>query len=55
MRKRARPGLFDRLLAKVLFWVAGKAIESLPVIGPIYKMINLVNDIAEMSRAYASA
>jgi hypothetical protein len=55
MRKRARTGLFDKLLSKVLIWFAGKAIESLPVIGPILKVIKLINDITEVSRACASA
>ncbi len=50
MRKRARTGLFAKLLSKVLCWCVGKAIESLPVIGPIFKVINFVNDIAAANR-----
>jgi hypothetical protein len=53
MRKRARTGLFNKLLSKVLVWAAGRAIESLPVIGPIFKVVNLVNEIAEVRRACA--
>ena len=55
MKKRARTGLFDRLLSKVLLWVAGRAIELLPVVGPIFKVINLAHEIAEVSRASAPA
>jgi hypothetical protein len=54
MRKRARTGLFDKLLSKVLSWFVGKAIESIPVIGPIFKVIHFVNEGAEVSRACAS-
>jgi len=54
MRKRARTGTSDRFLAKVLVWAAGRAIESLPVVGPVFRMISLVNDFAEVSRACAS-
>jgi hypothetical protein len=53
MRKRARTSLFDRLIAKVLVWVAGRAIETVPVIGPIVKAVKFVNDVAEIRRAYA--
>ncbi len=55
MRKRARTGLFDKFLSKILLWFAGKAIESLPVIGPVIKVINMVNDIAEVRRICATA
>lgn len=41
------------LFARALVWVAGKAIESAPVIGPIFKVVNFVNDVAEIRKAYA--
>ena len=54
MRKRARTGPSDRFLAKVLVWAAGRAIESLPIVGPVFRVINFVNDVAVVSRVCAS-
>jgi hypothetical protein len=41
------------LIARALVWVAGRAIECAPVIGPIFKVVNFVNDVAELRKAYA--
>jgi len=55
MRKRARTGLFHKLLSKAFVWFAGRAFEAIPVIGPIFKVINIVNDIAQARRNWATA
>lgn len=58
MKDRKRESLLSRIISKVLFWAAGKILESLPVIGPIFKVVSLVADIAALERtepAYVTA
>ena len=38
------------LIAKAIVWVAGRALESIPVVGPIFRVVNFVNDIAELKK-----
>jgi hypothetical protein len=55
MKKRTRTSWFEKMIAKALVWVAGKALESAPVIGPILKVINFVNEVSEVRKAYTLA
>jgi len=52
MKKRTKTSWFEKLIAKALIWVASKALESAPVIGPIFKVIMFVNDLSEARRSY---
>ena len=55
MKKRAKLSWFEKFIAKAFIWAAGKALESAPVIGPIIKVINFVNEVSEVRRTYARA
>lgn len=50
MRKSRKQKSMNDMIAKALIWVAGKAIESMPVIGPVFKVLSFVNDVAELRR-----
>ena len=39
------------LVAKAIVWVAGKALEFVPVIGPFVRVVNFVKDVAEVNTA----
>jgi len=41
------------LVAKAIVWVAAKALEFVPVIGPVVKVVSFVNDVAEIRKAYS--
>jgi hypothetical protein len=41
------------LIAKAIVWVAGKAIEYVPIVGPVFKIVNFLNDVAEIRQAYS--
>jgi hypothetical protein len=58
MRTCKRKSLLDRLFSKILLWAAGRFVESLPVIGPIFKVVSFVSEVALMSGsqpAYSTA
>jgi hypothetical protein len=40
------------LIAKAIVWVAGRAFEFVPVIGPVFRVVNFVNDVAQIRQAY---
>jgi hypothetical protein len=50
MRNRKKTSIFDKICSKIFNWAAGKLLESLPVIGPIYKVVSLVNDVHSATR-----
>ena len=60
MRKNRKQISMKNMIAKAVVWAAGKALESMPVIGPIFKVLKFVNEMAELRpprrrRAYAMA
>ena len=43
------------VIARAIVWLAGRALEAVPVIGPVIKVVNFVNDVAELKKATAEA
>ena len=39
------------VVARLIVMFAGRALEFVPVIGPVVKVINFVNDVAELRKA----
>jgi len=39
------------LFARAIVWVAAKALEMVPVVGPVFQVVNFVNDVAELKKA----
>jgi hypothetical protein len=48
MKHSRRNSALDRFFSKLLKWAAGRLIESIPVIGPIYKVASLVVEITSI-------
>ena len=50
MNSRKKISIFDRTCDRIFDLAAGILIGSLPVIGPIYAVITLVNDVQEAEK-----
>lgn len=50
MKNRKKVSIFDRTCDSVFYWAAGKLISSLPVIGPIYTVVSLVNEVVSLEK-----
>ncbi len=50
MRNRKKTSIFDKICSRIFNWAAGRLLESLPVIGPIYKVVSLVNEVHSVTR-----
>jgi hypothetical protein len=48
--RKNRVSFFDRVCSKLFNWAAGMLLETLPVIGPIYKVATLLNDLHSVTR-----
>lgn len=60
--RKKRESLISKLCSKFFNWAAGMLMEAIPVIGPIYKVVSIVNDVHAVTvtgrrrrRAYAAA
>jgi|LakMenEpi03Aug12_release.lakeMendotaPanAssembly.Ray.scaffolds.fasta_scaffold237242_2 hypothetical protein len=49
-RNRKKVSVFDRACDSVFNWAAGKLICTIPVLGPIYSIVSLVNDVASIEK-----
>lgn len=49
MKTRKRESLLDKFFTKLLCWAVGKAIESLPVVGPIFRVISLACELRSIA------
>ncbi len=54
MKTRSRISLFERLMDKTISSIFEKVLESLPVIGPIYRAIKLFNTLMDLGCRFAS-
>lgn len=52
MKNRKKISIFDRFCDGIFDWAAGMLIQSLPVIGPIYSLISLANDVAAIEKEF---
>ena len=43
----------SELIAKAIVWAAGQALQIVPVIGPVFRVVGFVNTVAEIRKAYA--
>ena len=50
MQNRKKVSIFDRTCDRVFSWAAGRLISALPVIGPIYTVLTLVNEVASIEK-----
>jgi len=48
MQHSRKNSALGSIFSKLLKWAAGRILESIPVIGPVYKMASLVNEIASI-------
>jgi hypothetical protein len=42
----------SEFIAKAIVWVGCRAFEFVPVVGPVFRVVNFVNDVAEIRKAY---
>jgi hypothetical protein len=52
MKSRKKISIFDRTCDRIFDWAAGMLIGSLPVIGPIFSVVSLANDVAEIEKEF---
>lgn len=46
MNTRKKASIIDRTCDRIFIWAAGRLIESLPIIGPIYTVAKKVNELS---------
>jgi uncharacterized membrane protein len=50
MKRSKKNSALGRFFSKLVKWATDKFIESIPVLGPIYKVATIVNEIAAIDR-----
>jgi hypothetical protein len=52
MRNRKKTTWFGTLLAKAIVWTAKRVLETIPIIGPIFKIMSFVSDVQKVRRVH---
>lgn len=50
MKNRKRDSVLGKIAARVLLFFAARFLESIPIIGPIFKMASLIADVVSIQR-----